>query len=78
MFACLVAVHGPDTYIFTVISPFFNGVVSVLLHNLNWQSSLNIGIICFMSALFCELDSMQQMASWNQMFPKRAKVTGLL
>lgn len=55
---------------------FPSGVVGVPLHNLNWQSSLNIGIICRPSALF--LDSVQQTASWNQRSPKPADGTGLL
>lgn len=80
MFACLVAVHGPDTYIFTLILFFFSGgVTSTGLHNLNWQNSLNVLILCFISALFSEFNfTLQQMVSWNQMFPKRAKGTGML
>lgn len=76
LFVCLVAVHGPDTHIFTLIPFFFfssGGVACVRLHNLNWQRSLNVGILCFVSALFSEPRlTLQQMVSWNQMFPERA------
>ncbi len=72
---CLVAVHGPDTRIFTVIPSFFSGcVASIRLHNLNWQNSLNVGILCFISALSSELRfSLQRMVSWNQCFQSRLK-----
>lgn len=47
LFACLVAVHGPDTCIFPVIwGLFLGGVATPVLHNLNWQGSGNAGTWC--------------------------------
>lgn len=56
---CLVAVHGPDSQIFILIHfissvffVFFKGTVaSFMLHNLDWQLSLNVDIIGFVKAL---------------------------
>lgn len=45
LFACLVAVHGPDTCIFPVIwGLFLGGVATPVLHNQNWQGFGNADI----------------------------------
>lgn len=56
LFMCLVAVHGPDSQIFTIIPLFFKvTVASFMLHNLDCQLLLNVDIIGFVEACLLDL-----------------------